>query len=47
MTVHRYEVVVSAPSPEQADRVMAERLAYDEDLGFDYDITHSSIDIRE
>lgn len=36
MDVYRYMVTVEAPSPEQADQVMAERITHDEDLGFDY-----------
>lgn len=33
-----YTVVVDAATEELADRVMVERVQYDEDLGFDYSI---------
>ena len=33
-----YTVVVETATEELADRVMTERIGYDEDLGFDYTI---------
>lgn len=33
-----YTVVVETPRRDQADQVMAERIGYDEDYGFEYRI---------
>lgn len=33
-----YTVTVSAATEEEADQVIAERIGYDEDYGFDYGI---------
>lgn len=33
-----YTVVVEAATEELADRVMTERIEYDEDLGFEYTV---------
>jgi len=38
MPKYAYTVVVEAATEELADRVMSERIGYDEDLGFDYSI---------
>lgn len=38
MDEHKYVVVITAASRQEADRVMAERLGYDEDYGFSYRI---------
>lgn len=38
MQKYRYVVVVEAETQEQADQVIAERVYYDEDYGFYYQI---------
>lgn len=38
MTVYRYVVTVECESSLDAERVIAERLAHDEDYGFDYSL---------
>ena len=40
-----YTVRVTADTDEQADQVMAERLGYDEDYGFDYEIVYTVPDL--
>jgi hypothetical protein len=37
---YHYTVSVETDTQEQANQVMAERLGYDEDYGFDYTITY-------
>lgn len=37
--IFRYYVTVECETAEEADTVMAERIGYDEDYGFDYTIS--------
>ena len=41
MKTRYYAVAVTAPTAEQADRVIAERLAHEEDYGYTYAIMWS------
>jgi hypothetical protein len=34
-------VIVECETEEQANQVLAERLAHDEDYGFDYEVNHT------
>lgn len=48
--IFRYYVTVECETVEEADTVMAERICYDEDYGFDYTIGydfHSVTDYEE
>jgi hypothetical protein len=38
MEEHRYVVVVTAPSRDEANAVMVERIYHDEDYGFAYSV---------
>lgn len=38
MTKYPFLVIVEAETPSQAQEVMAERLGYDEDYGFEYKV---------
>lgn len=38
MADFRYTVTVSAATEDEADQVIAERIGYDEDYGFNYQI---------
>jgi hypothetical protein len=39
MNTYTYSVTLYAPSADEAEQVMAERLGHDEDYGFDYEIS--------
>lgn len=44
MSDFRYTVTVDAATQDEADTVMAERLAHDEDYGFDYTVGWEHLD---
>lgn len=43
MTTHRFTVEVTGCTTEEAEQVIAERIGYDEDYGFEYQINWQSI----